>query len=200
MTTEQRIPAQPRTASSHTVSAQDQMYPGHVRLETPLAACVDQHLDTRVASRALSPVTVFTTTVPNGQGQLMNSHFSRSQRVPETFAADARPGADTCVYCKGCGISLTGQARRQQARTAIITMMCTDCQETHGHTLMPAQDSPSFCYRCGGPDVTVIEDGYSPVTHHLCPRCVPDKVARYRAGDFETQYQDRVFTRQAKPV
>jgi hypothetical protein len=63
-------------------------------------------------------------------------------------------------------------------------MMCEDCQKRHGHALMPSPGAPTFCYRCGGPDVIVIEKGMSPITYHLCPRCVPDRVARFRKGDF----------------
>ena len=121
----------------------------------------------------------------------MNVHSSRSERVPEVFAVDSRPGADTFVYCKGCGISLAGQARRQQARTAVTVMMCDECQVRHGHALMPAPGTPSFCYRCGGPDEIVVEKSFSPVTYHLCPRCVPERLARYRAGDFSKQQHAR---------
>jgi hypothetical protein len=120
----------------------------------------------------------------------MNVHTSRSQRVVEVFAADTRPGADNFVYCKGCGVSLSGQARRQQSRVAVTVMMCEECQTRHGHALIPESGAPSFCYRCGGPDTIVIEKGYSPVIHHLCPRCVPDRLARYRAGDFSQPRSD----------
>jgi len=121
----------------------------------------------------------------------MNSHNSRPQRVPEVFADDVRPGADTFVYCKGCGVPLEGQPRHQERRVAITAMMCEPCQERFGHALVPGPDAQSFCYRCGSPDVIVIEHSFSPVTHRLCPRCVPERLARYRAGNFRTLHENR---------
>ncbi|GAC1405287.1 MAG: hypothetical protein NVSMB52_19120 [Chloroflexota bacterium] len=121
----------------------------------------------------------------------MAPHISRDQRIVEVFTNDTRPGADSFVYCKGCGESLVGQARHQKAKVKVTTMMCEKCQKRHGHALMPKPGAPSFCYRCGEPDAIVVEEGFSPVTHHLCPRCVPERLARYRAGDFETPLQDR---------
>lgn len=116
----------------------------------------------------------------------MNSHVLRSQRVPEVFAADVRPGADAFVYCKGCGMSLPDQPRHQERRVAVTTMMCAACQKLHGHALIPGSNARTFCFRCGRPDAIVIEKGFSPTIHHLCPRCVPDRYARYRAGNFRT--------------
>src|SRR5438270_10041194 len=69
--------------------------------------------------------------------QPMNSFTPRSRPEPEIFATDMRPGADAFVYCKGCGVSLPGQARYQRAKAAITTMMCEECQIRHGHALMP---------------------------------------------------------------
>ena len=106
------------------------------------------------------------------------------QRVPQVFEPDSRPGADAFVYCKGCGQPLQGQSRHPQARKAVTVMMCESCVEEHGHALMPKSGSQSYCYRCGGPDELFIEQGISPVTYHVCPRCVPDRAARYRAGNF----------------
>ncbi len=114
----------------------------------------------------------------------MSPHISRSQRVVEVFAADVRPGADALVYCKGCGDPLTGQPRIQERRVTITTMMCESCQELHGHALMPGAGAPTFCFRCGGQDTVVIEKAFSPITHRLCPRCVPERLARYQAGNF----------------
>jgi hypothetical protein len=109
----------------------------------------------------------------------------RPQRVPEVFAEDARPGADTRVYCKGCGDPLDGHPRHMSGRTPVTVMMCDSCRERHGHDLMPSAGSPSFCYRCGGADEVFVSAGQSPITYHVCPRCVPDRAARYRAGQFE---------------
>ena len=130
----------------------------------------------------------------------MNSHLPRWQRVPEVFAADARPGADAFVYCKGCGAALVDQPRHQERRGGVTTMMCAACQTQHGHVLIPGSGAPTFCFRCGGPDVIVVEKGLSPVTHHLCPRCVPDRYARYRAGNFRTLQEDQSTRGVGKPL
>ena len=121
----------------------------------------------------------------------MNSHVPRWQRVPEVFAADARPGADAFVYCKGCGAALVDQPRHQERRVAVTTMMCDARQKRHGHVLIPGSGAPTFCFRCGRPDVIVVEKGFSPTIHHLFPRCVPDRYARYRAGNFRTLQKDQ---------
>ncbi len=111
---------------------------------------------------------------------------NRRHRVPEVFAEDNRQGANSQVYCKGCGQSLEGQPRHVQSRTPVAIMMCASCREKHGHELIPASGAVTFCYRCGGEDEIFLSKGMSPVTYHVCPRCVPERVARYRTGDFET--------------
>jgi NMD protein affecting ribosome stability and mRNA decay len=102
------------------------------------------------------------------------------------FAPDDRPGADTFVYCKGCGTPLEGRARLAKPKASVDTMMCDSCIEIHGHRLMPKPGSPTFCYRCGGPEDLFESPGISPTLYHVCPRCLPERVARYRSGDFET--------------
>ncbi|MDQ2743840.1 MAG: hypothetical protein M3Z66_16305 [Chloroflexota bacterium] len=116
--------------------------------------------------------------------QLSNN---RRQRVPQVFAPDPRPSAEEFVYCKGCGQPLEGQTRRQEHRAVVAVMMCEPCRARHGHQLIPESGEPSFCYRCGGPDEIFIELCFSPVTYHVCPRCIPERAARYRAGNFELQ-------------
>lgn len=107
-----------------------------------------------------------------------------SRRTPETFAVDPRPGASGFVYCKGCGEPLESRDRFSASRPVVTVMMCDDCREIHGHDLMPVSGSATFCYRCGGPDEVFTSGGVSPTTHHVCPRCLPERAARYRAGDF----------------
>ncbi len=119
------------------------------------------------------------------KGQAMRPSYNRWQRLPEVFADDTRPGADGFVYCKGCGQPLESRARIAQRKSVVSVMMCETCQATHGHELMPTQGAPTFCYRCGGPDELFIQSGISPVTYHVCPRCLPERAARYRAQDFE---------------
>jgi len=92
--------------------------------------------------------------------------------LPEVFAPDDRPGADTQVYCKGCGRPLEGSARHLPGRTPMTVMMCSSCQQCHGHALIPVPGAPSFCYRCGGQDALFVAPGISPATFHICPRCV----------------------------
>jgi hypothetical protein len=111
--------------------------------------------------------------------------FSRYQRIPMVFEPDLRPDADSFVYCKGCGHPLSGEPRRQQPRVPVAVMMCEPCRQRHGHALIPRPGAPSFCYRCGAQDEIFIEGGMAPVTHHVCPRCVPERAARYRGGNFK---------------
>jgi hypothetical protein len=114
----------------------------------------------------------------------MPPYMNRGHRVPTVFAPDTRAGADAFVYCKGCGHQLAGELRHQERREVINVMMCESCRQLHGHQLAPPVGAPSFCYRCGSQEEIFIEQEFAPVTHHLCPRCMPDRVARYRAGDF----------------
>lgn len=109
----------------------------------------------------------------------------RARRVPPVFEPDLRPGAEESVYCKGCGTPLAGQPRHPVQRTKVTVMMCEPCREAHGHELVPRPGTPSFCYRCGGSDTIFIEPGVAPVTYRICPRCVPERAARYATGDFE---------------
>jgi hypothetical protein len=107
------------------------------------------------------------------------------RREPEGFAADPRPGANQFVYCKGCGEVLEGRAPITRRSKVVQFMMCEACRTLHGHPLAPAPGSPSFCYRCGGPDELFVSTESSPATYRVCPRCAPARAARYRAQDFE---------------
>jgi hypothetical protein len=113
------------------------------------------------------------------------SSSNRPRSEPEVFAPDTRPGADEFVYCKGCGKQLESRARLSKPKAQVDTMMCPECVEKHGHALMPSPGSPTFCYRCGGPEEVYEAGGISPAIYHICPRCLPDRRARYQAGDFE---------------
>ena len=103
----------------------------------------------------------------------------------EAPAPDKRPGADAYVYCKGCGTPLESRARLTKPRPVVEVMMCESCVREHNHPLIPTPGAPTFCYRCGSPEEVFIEPGTPPVTHHICERCLPDRAARYRAGNFE---------------
>lgn len=106
------------------------------------------------------------------------------RRTPEIFADDPRPGASGYVYCKGCGTPLESRDRFSRSRPVVTVMMCDACRVVHGHDLIPKSGSDTFCYRCGGPDEIFVTTGIAPETHHVCPRCLPDRAARYRQGDF----------------
>jgi hypothetical protein len=110
---------------------------------------------------------------------------NRPRSEPEVFAPDMRPGADEYVYCKGCGTQLESRARLTKPKAQVDRMMCESCIEIHGHALMPKPGAPTFCYRCGGPEEVYEAPGISPAIYHICPRCLPERTARYRAGDFE---------------
>ncbi|MBV9282460.1 MAG: hypothetical protein JOZ41_20470 [Chloroflexi bacterium] len=110
------------------------------------------------------------------------------RRVPEAFAPDLRPGADAHVYCKGCGQPLESHARLAGRGIRVTIMMCDACRVAHGHDLVPAPGSPTFCYRCGGPDELIVVADPLPATYHVCPRCLPERAARYRRGDFDSPH------------
>ena len=115
----------------------------------------------------------------------MPSTSNRQQREAEPFAPDTRPGADEYVYCKGCGTQLESRARLAKPRAVVEFMMCEPCREKYGHALMPTPGAPTYCYRCGTLEEVFVAPGVSPATYHVCPRCLPDRAARYRTGDFE---------------
>jgi hypothetical protein len=89
------------------------------------------------------------------------------------------------VYCKGCGVPLTGEPRYLPPRAAVTIMMCGACRQTHKHALIPTTGSPTYCYRCGGRDEIFVERAQAPITHHVCSRCLPERAARYRSGNFK---------------
>ena len=110
---------------------------------------------------------------------------NRTERETDAVAAGSRADGDSYVYCKGCGTPLESRARLTKPRAVVDVMMCESCQQIHGHPLMPTPGAPTFCYRCGGPEEVFIEPSpTTPVTHHICPRCLPERHARFRAGDF----------------
>lgn len=95
-----------------------------------------------------------------------------------------RAPTDAFVYCKGCGTQLESRSRLQKPRAVVEFMMCEPCREKHGHALMPSPGAPTFCYRCGQEEEVFIEPSTTPITHHLCIRCLPERAERYRRGEF----------------
>jgi hypothetical protein len=108
----------------------------------------------------------------------------RSRRDTQSTVVENRPEPNAYVYCKGCGAQLEDRSRLQRPKVMIEAMMCEPCQSQHNHALMPSPGSPTYCYRCGTLEEIVMEPSTTPITHHVCPACLPDRLERYRAGDF----------------
>ncbi len=111
-------------------------------------------------------------------------HISSRRRAEnEPFAPDARPDAASFVYCVGCGKQLGARSGLLRGRGASINIYCEDCsgrdQDAWGETA-PA----TFCFRCGTQHIRFIEMEPYRTIHSICPRCRPERAARYEAGDF----------------
>lgn len=106
-----------------------------------------------------------------------------SNRAQRESTATA-PESGAYVYCKGCGTQLESRTKLKP-RAVVEAMMCAPCREKHGHALVPAPGEPTFCYRCGTPEETFVSSGFAPATYHICPQCLPERYARYKAGNFE---------------
>ena len=130
----------------------------------------------------------------------MATSSNRPRSEPDVFAPDNRPGADTFVYCKGCGTQLESRARLSKPKAVVDTMMCPSCVEKFGHPLMPSPGAPTFCYRCGGAEEVYHATGIAPATYHICPRCLPERTARYRSGDFEVPMRVPVVEEESTTV
>jgi hypothetical protein len=109
-----------------------------------------------------------------------------AQTESENVTRETRPNSESFVYCKGCGTQLESRSRLQKPRVVVEFMMCESCREQHGHALMPSPGSPTFCYRCGQEEEIFMEPSITPITHHVCTRCLPERAERYRRGDFAT--------------
>ncbi|GAC1626056.1 MAG: hypothetical protein NVS4B2_05080 [Chloroflexota bacterium] len=130
----------------------------------------------------------------------MPAPSSRPQREREAFAPDERPDADSFVYCKGCGKQLESRARLAKPKAVVDAMMCESCQQQHNHALMPSPGAPTYCYRCGSLEEVYVAPGVSPATYHICARCLPDRAARYRSGDFEVPQKVAVPEAESAPA
>ena len=116
----------------------------------------------------------------------MNVAPSKNTQSGEDIVRESRANPEQFVYCKGCGTPLESRSRLQKPRAVVQYMMCEPCREQHGHALMPTSGSPTFCYRCGREEEIFIEPSTTPITHHLCVHCLPERAERYRSGDFAT--------------
>lgn len=108
----------------------------------------------------------------------------RVKEQSEQIVRESRPSGDSFVYCKGCGKQLESRSKLQKPRVVVEYMMCEQCRDEHRHALMPSPGPPTYCYRCGKKEEIFIEPGISPITHHVCVDCLPERAQRYLAGDF----------------
>lgn len=109
-----------------------------------------------------------------------------TQSQDQSVTRETRSSSESFVYCKGCGTQLESRSRLQKPRVVVDFMMCESCREIHGHALMPSPGSPTFCYRCGQEEEIFMEPSITPITHHVCTRCLPERAERYRRGEFGT--------------
>jgi hypothetical protein len=109
---------------------------------------------------------------------------SRRRAENEAFAADERPEAANFVYCVGCGKQLAQKSGLLRVRGAAINIYCDDCEGKRDVDAW-GEDAPiTFCFRCGTQHIRYIETEPYRTIHAICPRCRPERAARYEAGDF----------------
>ncbi|HZS94659.1 MAG TPA: hypothetical protein VFA78_07670 [Chloroflexota bacterium] len=124
-----------------------------------------------------------------GRGHI---RLDRGRIIPTTrnaqTATEAAPETPTerTVYCKGCGAPLETRSRTERSRQPVEFMMCEPCRAEHGHALMPRPGAPTYCYRCGHLEEIFESGGISPAIYHVCPVCLPERIERYSAGDFDS--------------
>jgi len=70
-----------------------------------------------------------------------------------------------------------------RGRGSAINIYCDKCQGRDVDAW--GEDAPiTFCFRCGTKHVRYIETEPYRTIHAICPRCRPERAARYAAGDF----------------
>src|SRR5581483_4276531 len=113
------------------------------------------------------------------QGETCMRHVSSRRRAEnEAFAPDGRPDAANFVYCVGCGKQLAQKSGLLRVRGAAINIYCPKCEGKHGSDW--GEDAPdSYCFRCGTKHVRFIEAEPYRTIHSICPRCRPERAARY---------------------
>jgi hypothetical protein len=116
----------------------------------------------------------------------------RDKTQAEKIVRETVPSDDSFVYCKGCGGPLESRSKLLKPRVFVEYMMCESCRESHGHAMMPSPGSPTYCFRCGRKKEIFVEPSVSPITHHLCVHCLPERAQRYRSGDFAPPPKDPV--------
>jgi hypothetical protein len=116
----------------------------------------------------------------------------RANTQDEKIVRETRSSDDSFVYCKGCGGQVESRSKLQRPCVVVEYMMCESCRERHGHALIPSPGAPTYCFRCGRKEEIFIEPSVSPITHHVCVRCLPEQAQRYRSGDFAPPPKDPV--------
>ncbi|GEM_PF-4540518 len=111
-------------------------------------------------------------------------HISSRRRAEnEPFAPDSRPDASSFVYCVGCGKQLGSRTNLLRGRGTAVNIYCSDCQGRDDNVF--GEGAPAtHCFRCGTKHVRYIEAEPYRTIHSICPRCRPERAARYAAGDF----------------
>lgn len=109
---------------------------------------------------------------------------SRRRAENEPFAVDSRPDAASFVYCVGCGKQLAQKSGLLRVRGAAITIYCEECEAKRDADAWGEAAPITFCFRCGTQHIRYIEAEPYRTIHSICPRCRPERAARYEAGDF----------------
>jgi|SRR5579872_1241217 len=111
-------------------------------------------------------------------------HISSRRRAEnEAFAPDSRPEAANFVYCVGCGKQLAQKSGLLRVRGAAINIYCSKCEGRDVDAW--GESAPiTYCFRCGSKHVRYIEAEPYRTIHSICPRCRPERAARYASGDF----------------
>ena len=108
---------------------------------------------------------------------------SRRRAVNEPFTEDSRPDAASFVYCVGCGEQLAQRSGLLRVRGQAINIYCPKCEGRDANAW--GEEAPlSYCFRCGTRHIRYIETEPYRTMHSICPRCRPERAARYAAGDF----------------
>jgi ribosomal protein S27E len=113
----------------------------------------------------------------------LRHHMTTRRRAENEPFAPETPEASTFVYCVGCGAPLGQRTGLLRGRGAAITTYCTDCQGRDDNVFGEAAPA-THCFRCGTLHIRYVEEEPYRTIHSICPRCRPERAARYAAGDF----------------
>jgi hypothetical protein len=105
-----------------------------------------------------------------------------SSRHTESYPPEEQT-PESYVYCVGCGRVLGKRSLLLRGRPHPITTYCKECE---GRNVDSGGENgpPTYCFRCGAQHVRYIEAEPYRTIHSICPRCWPERAARYARGDF----------------